>query len=67
MMVAGHHYRGVERKVLRVLEDLLPDVERWHGVETRLNGLTDLGPTQVDEPVNLPELVHKARIAVRFN
>ena len=64
MMVAGHHYRGVERKVLRVLE---PGVERWHGVETRLNGLTDLGPTQVDEPVNLPELVHKTRIAVRFN
>jgi hypothetical protein len=63
MMVAGHHYCGVERKVICVLEDFLPDVERWHGVETTMNGLNDVDPTQVDEPVNLPELVHKTRIA----
>lgn len=35
MVVTGHHYRGlgVERKLFRVLEDFLPSIERWHGVQ----------------------------------
>ena len=58
-MVAGHHHRGVERKVLRVFEDLLPGVERWHRVETTRNALNHVGPGQVHESANLPKLVYK--------
>lgn len=34
MVVTGHHDRGIECVVFGIFENLLPAVERGHGVET---------------------------------
>jgi hypothetical protein len=48
MVVTGHNNGGVERKVLWILEDILPGVDRWHGMETARNSSNDTDVTEVN-------------------